>query len=879
MEANIEIAQSLFKQNKYQETIDTCNKILATDVNSIDALKLIAKSFLTTQNIEIARLYFNKVLNIKPNDYESIKDLGNTYQVIGESNTAKKYYQKAIAINSSYAPALTNLGSIELNTGNKQEALSLLIKATESDPQLVPAWQNLSNGYVQLGKPQEAENACRKSIDLNPNLFNSHFLLGTILLEQNKLQEAEQPLRKTIELKPDFFQAHLNLGAVLNDLGKTQEAELSIRKSIDLNPNLFNSHFLLGTILLKQNKLQEAESSTRKAIELNSDFAAAHLNLGTILSDLGNLQEAELSIRKSIDLNPNLFNSHFLLGTILIKQNKLQEAEQPLRKTIELKPSLAEAHSNLGNILRDLGNLQKAEIHTRKAIELNPDFAEAHSNLGGILNDLGNLQEAELFTRKAIALKPNYAIAHSNLGGILKDIGKFHEAINHFKKAIKLNNELSIAKSGLIETKGLICDWSDQKAQAIWLEKLGIEGSSVNPLGLFYYEDNPLKQLKIAKNFYKERYYKKSKPIANFKNEKIHIGYFSADFRAHPMMLLMGSMFKLHDKSKFQIYLYSFVKKEDEYTKLARESGCIFRDIKELNDIEAVELARSDQLDIAIDRMGYCTGDRMNIFSYRVAPIQIHYLAYPGTLGADNIDYLISDKIIIPNAYEKFYSEKILRMPSCYQCNDNTKEICKEPISRREFNLPDKGFVFTCFCANKKITPKEFDIWIKLLRKIEGSVLWLYQSNQYSIKNLIYESKNRNIDPDRLIFASNLPLKKHLARHSLGDLGLDTFNYNGHTTTSDALWAGLPVLTKIGESFAARVSASILNSLGMPELITKTEEEYEEKALYIARNPDELIRLKSKLATLKKISPLYNSELFTRALESKFIELIKNNNQ
>ena len=214
-------------------------------------------------------------------------------------------------------------------------------------------------------------------------------------------------------------------------------------------------------------------------------------------------------------------------------------------------------------------------------------------------------------------------------------------------------------------------------------------------------------------------------------------------------------------------------------------------------------------------------------------------------------------------------------MPNCYQCNDNKKEICKEPISRKNFNLPEKGFVFTCFNANKKITPKEFNIWMRLLKKIKGSVLWLYQSNKYSVKNLRKEAKKRNVDPDRLIFAKKLPLKQHLARHSLGNLGLDTFNYNGHTTTSDALWAGLPVLTKIGESFAARVSASILTSMGLPELITSSEKEYEDKATTLARNPNELIRIKTKLARLREISPLYNSELFTKDLEYKFEELIR----
>jgi len=265
----------------------------------------------------------------------------------------------------------------------------------------------------------------------------------------------------------------------------------------------------------------------------------------------------------------------------------------------------------------------------------------------------------------------------------------------------------------------------------------------------------------------------------------------------------------------------------------------------------------------------------MPIFSYRVAPIQINYMGYIGTIGSDTINYIIADNIIIPREYEKFYSEKIIRMPNCFICIDHKKEITKESISRKDFNLPEQGFIFTCFNNNYKITKKEFNIWMKLLSKIEGSVLWLYKSNQWSMNNLYKEARKREVDPDRLIFAERLTLKNHLARCSLGDLALDTFNCNGGTTTSDALWAGLPVLTKIGQSFAARASASLLTSIGLSELITYSESEYEEKAMYIARNPEEIIRLKSKLIKGKETSPLFNSELFTKDLESIYLDLVQ----
>ncbi len=352
MEANIETAQSLFKQNKYQETIDTCNQILTTDSNSIEAIKLIAKSFLAIRKIDDAHLYLNKALNINPDDYEVIKDIGNIYQAIGDLNNAKKYYKKALNINTNYAPALTNLGSIELNTDNKQAALSLLIKATESDPKLAPAWVNLTNGYVQCGKTEEAEIACHKSIELNPNLFNSHFLLGTILVGQKKLKEAEQPLRKAIAL----------------------------------NPNLFNSHFLLGTILVRQKKLKEAEQPLRKAIELNPNLAEAHSNLGVVLKDIGNLQEAEISYRKAIELNPNLAEAHFNLGNILIDLGKLQEAESSTRKAIEVNPDFANSYNLLATILNNLQNKNESIKYKKKYLTLKAKNIKTKSNISNAID-------------------------------------------------------------------------------------------------------------------------------------------------------------------------------------------------------------------------------------------------------------------------------------------------------------------------------------------------------------------------------------------------------------------------------------------------------------------------------------------------------------
>ena len=825
-------------------------------------------------DIKEAEKYYKYFLNQGYKDHRVFSNYGTILKNNGRLKEAELHTRKAIELEPNYANAYSNLGMILKGLGKLKDAEKSVRKAIKINPKFANAYFNLGIIQKELGKSKEAEFSTLRAIELKPKFPEAYSSLGTIFIDLGKLQEAELSTRKAIELKPDYADAYCNLGQILKDLGKLKEAEIKQRKAIELKPDFAIAHSNLGTILKNLGRLKEAEISQRKAVNLQPNLAHTHYNLANTLKELGKLQEAELSTRKAIEIKPNFPEAYSNLGTIFIDLGKLQEAEIYTKKAIELKPNYAIAYSNLGCILNDLGDLQEAELSFRKAIELKPDFADSYSNLGSILLAYGKLKEAESSARKAIELKPNFPDAYSNLGYIFRDLGKYDDAICSFKKAIKLNDSLSSVKAALVGSRRDICDWNDQETENTWIETLGIKGESVIPFNFLFFEDNPLNHLKRSQKLYKEKFTQRINPIDSFKNKKIHVGYFSSDFKEHATMYLIASILELHDKSKFKIYLYSFTSEEDKYTERAKNSGCIFRDIKKLSTIETVELARNDRLDIAIDLKGYTQHCRMNIFSNRVAPIQINYLGYPGSLGAETIDYIIADNIIIPKENEKFYSEKIIRMPNCYQCNDDKKIISQERISRKDFKLPEKGFVFTCFNANRKISTKEFNIWMRLLIEIEGSVLWLYKSNKWAVKNLCLEAEKRNVNSNRLIFANKLPLDQHLARHVLGDLGLDTFNYNGHTTTSDALWAGLPVLTKIGSNFAARVSASLLTSAGMTELITYNEKEYEEKALYIARNQNELIKLKSKLAKSKKTSTLFNSKLYTKDLENKFKKLV-----
>ena len=635
------------------------------------------------------------------------------------------------------------------------------------------------------------------------------------------------------------------------------------------NPRIFSNY---GIILKDLNQLKEAELITRKAIKLEPNFAMAYSNLGNILRRLRNFKEAEISTRKAITINPISASSHLTLGNILRDINKLSEAEISTQKAIQLKPDYSEAYNNLGKILRDLGKLKEAELSQRKAVQIKSDFADYHYNLGNILKEIGNLEEAEISTLKAIELKPNFGDAHYNLGNILKDLEKWEEAKKAYQKSLALDPKEIDRISNLILTLSRLCMWDEIDKYLPYLNRIGIEGKAVGPLTLMNIEDNPENHLKRAVNFIQERKREELPNINHRINNKIRIGYFSSDFRDHPVTHLLIRILELHDRSKFEIYAYSLSEIKDDYTIRVNNAVLYYREINSLSDIEIVQLARNDKIDIAIDLNGLTKLNRLSIFSYRVAPIQINYLGYPGTMGSKSYDYILADKILIPEQYKKFYTENILYLPNSVAPHDNTKEISNYKFTRKELGLPSNGFIFTCFNNIQKITRKEFHIWIKLLQKVDDSCLWLMKPHPLAIINIHNELTKAGIEKERVIFTERMNINDHLSRHSCGDLFLDTFNYNAGTTASDSLWAGLPVITLLGKSYSARIAASILSACDLEDLITHTESEYEALAYELATNKDKLNQIRNKLK--KKSSSFFDSNKYTRDLENIYIKTI-----
>ena len=590
-----------------------------------------------------------------------------------------------------------------------------------------------------------------------------------------------------------------------------------------------------------------------------------------------NITEAKNLYLKLLKYGYQSYKIYLNLGFIEKSDKNHEKAIRYLTKAKSLsKENNLKLLFGLVNSYLALRNIKEARLILDEATNNYPESELLIFNYAKFEEDLLNFDRAIELYEKGLKLNTKNYKALSNLGGIYQKTNSYFNAIEVYKKAIKLQPQIAHLKISLLTCKSFACDWSEPNYIKEALNDINTLEQEICPFELLSLEDDPFKHLERAKHFFKSKYKRIATNITYAPKKKIRVGYFSADFRKHAVMFLIKGLFDLHDKEKFDVYIYSLNSKEDEFTDELKKNVSVFRNISDISDEKAALTAREDSLDIAVDLMGYTKKMRLSIFSLRVAPIQISYLGYPGSTGADCIDYLIADKVIIPDKYKKFYSEKVIHMPSCYQCNDSNRKTSNKKFNKTELGLPKNAFVFACFNANNKITAAEFDIWISLLRKIKNSVLWLYKSNSCSAINLKKESENRGVESSRIIFAERVSNEDHLSRIKCADLFLDTFNYNAHTTASDALWSGVPIVTKQGESFSARVCSSLLTSIGLEELIVKESFEYEEKALSIATNRKYLEDLKYRINQSRTNSNLFNTKIFTENLEKIYIKLVKN---
>ena len=699
-------------------------------------------------------------------------------------------------------------------------------------------------------------------------------------LQKGDIDRAYALYSSILEHDPKNADAVHMLGVIESQRGNHTLGLNLIEKATALAPQNAILHCHRGNALMNFKRFDEALASYETAIRLRPDYADAFYNRGHVLVALKRLDEALVSYDATIRLKPDRADAFNARGTTLLNLKRFNEALASYETAIRLKPDHADAHHNRGSALLSLNRFDEALASYDEVIRLKPGHPDVFNNRGNALLALKRPEEALASYDAALRSNMESVTTHCNKGHALVALKRLDEALVCYEVVQKLQPDYDFLLGQIASVRSKICQWGglDDLITTITV-RVAADQSVSSSFPLLSLVDDPSIHRRAAHHGVQKDIHPSGtlpERINRTRGPKIHIAYLSADFRDHPISHLMVNLIELHDRSRFELTALSFGTNDGSALRL-RVSKAFdrFEDVQHLKSIEIARRCRELGVDIAVDLMGYTQHSRPGILVERCAPIQINWLGYPGTMAASFIDYIVADRTLITESDLQHYSEKVIWLPDTYQANDPQRAIDSHQFTRTECDLPESGFVFCCFNNPSKILPATFDVWMRILHRVPGSVLWLLEDYATATTNLCTEAQARGIDPNRLVFAKRIPSHLHLARHRVADLFIDTWPYNAHTTASDALWAGLPVLTRSGRSFASRVAASLLRTIGLPELITQTDHDYEQLAVTLAQQPGRLQTLKDRLAANRLSHPLFDSLRFTRHLEMAYQQVIE----
>jgi protein O-GlcNAc transferase len=763
-------------------------------------------------------------------------------------------------------------------SGRWAEAEQLCRTILDSQAQHFAALSLLAVIAAQTRRTQEAADLLRRALAAKPDDATAASNYGNVLTELKRFDEALASYERLLKLKPDDAEGHNNRGVVLQKLGRLPEALQSYERALALRPQYAQAHYNRGVALRALNRQAEALASYDRALAIKPDFAAAHNNRGIVLQELGRAEEALQSYDRALALRPDDAELYSNRGRALQALGRLEDALASYERALAIRPDDAEAWGNRGNVLRELRRFELALASYGQALAISPDYAEVHNNRGIVLQELERPEQALQSFARALEIRPKDAGVYINLANALTRLRRREQALASYARALEIEPERAWLYGNWLHAKMHLCDWRDLGLHVTrLLDEVAHAKKAVPPFYTLALTDSLVLQRQAASTWVSDGYrLDRSMPriAERERRARIRLGYYSADYHNHATASLVAGLFEQHDRSRFELTAFSFgPASQDDMRQRLTPAFDRFVDVRARSDREVAQLSRDLQIDIAVDLKGFTDEARTGIFSHCAAPVQISYLGYPGTMSAAFVDYLIADSTLIPPESRQHYSEKIVYLPHSYQANDRKRPVSDRHFTREELGLPPTGFVFCCFNNAYKITPDIFDTWMRILKRIEGSVLWLLGDSETAAANLRRESETRGVSGERLVFAPRMPPAEHLARHRAADLFLDTFPYNAHTTASDALWAGLPLLTRSGESFAARVAASLLNAVGLTELITSAAGQYEALATELAADPGRLARLRERLHRARLTAPLFDTELFTRHLEEAYTRM------
>jgi predicted O-linked N-acetylglucosamine transferase (SPINDLY family) len=760
----------------------------------------------------------------------------------GQLNEAAAVYRQVIALTPAHPAATAYLGMLEFQRGNPADAVPFL----------------------------------QRALDINPAQLEVLSFLGTALLNLERAAEAVAVFDRALALRPDFTEALVNRGLALRAMHRLQEALDSLDRALAIAPDAAALHNHRGVILRDLGRDAEALAAFDQALVREPANCEVLNNRALALQGLGRADEALASVEQAISLRPDLAALHNNRGNVLLHFRRFDDALGSYDHALQIDPGYADAWMNKGNVLLALGRNEAALDSYDRALERTPGRAEAWLGRGNALLRAGNVDAALASLDRAVAIRPAYVQAHVARGDALRKQQRLAEVAASYKRALEAEPDFEFLRGRYFYARMQLCDWTGWQEEVRAIEAGIARGARVADPFQTLSVTGSAALCKQAAETYAQAQFAAEQPLPDLprraRRDKIRLGYFSADFRNHPVSLLAAELFELHDRARFEVIAFSFDPDGgDAFTVRLIPAFDQFIELRGRPDRDIAELARAMEIDIAIDLGGYTQNSRTGVFAMRPAPLAVNFLGYPGTMGAPFFDYLIADPAVIPEAARRFYTEKIAALPNSYFPHDSSQAIARRRFSRRELGLPERDFVFCSFNGSYKINPMMFDVWMRILQRVEGSVLWMSRANETAMQNLKGEAEKRGVSADRIIFAQKMPsTEDHLARLGSADLFLDSLPYGAHATAIDALWAGLPLLTCSGENMAGRAATSLLAALDLPELTSTSLEAYEARAVELAARPGMLKEIRDKLARNRLATPAFDTPLYVRHIEAAY---------
>jgi protein O-GlcNAc transferase len=726
------------------------------------------------------------------------------------------------------------------------------------------------------GRLGEAERSYQAVLELKRDNFDSLHLLGVVRWQQRRHDEASALIKQALRVRPDSAEACSNLGIVLQSLDRPVEAIAAYDRALAIDPRYAKALCNRGDALRALGRNADALASYDKALAAVPDYIEAQINRAVALRDLGRHAEALASFDRALAARPGSREILYNRGNSLQSLGRFEDALRDYDGVVAADPNAAEAHNNRGCVLEKLGRFDQALASFESVLALRPDDADALHNRGNMLLALARHADAVASYDRALALAPRRVGTLHNRGQALMMLRRYDEAIAAFEAVLAVDPAHPAASAALANCLLIVCDWAEsarvaERAQAA---ARGGDWSRLDPFAALCYVDSPADQLEYARAYVAREVPATPPPLharPAGRADRIRIAYLSSDFRNHPVTHLTCELFERHDRNRFEAIGISFGP-DDQSEARTRVIKAFdqFHDVRRASDLDVAGLVRELRIDIAVDLNGHTMGARLGVLAHRPAPIQAQYLGYLGTMGAGFIDYIVGDEIVLPLAQQQFYAEKVVHLPECFQVACSIRQTRPNVPARGDLGLPEGAFVFCCFNNSYKIMPSVFERWMRLLGAVAGSVLWLFGPNEPAIANLTREARACGVDPARLVFAPRVPLDDYRARLCRADLFLDTLPYNAGATASDALAAGLPIVTCAGQSFAGRMGASLLSAAGLPDLVTANLDDYEALALDLARDSARLDSIRRRLARHRQTSPLFDVERSRRHIEAAY---------